>query len=72
MSENCNCPCMDCIEGRHCGELYWISAEASADGQEHQFECNEATPDDEYVDMGYERLDPDEDDPMPDDRDWYI
>lgn len=30
----CNCPCMDCIEGNHCGEEYDITGEMMGDETE--------------------------------------
>lgn len=32
----CNCPCMDCIEGQHCGAGDFVE---SFDGEGIQFEC---------------------------------
>lgn len=32
----CTCPCIDCIEGNHCGGEYWWPEEAGEDGPEPQ------------------------------------
>lgn len=29
----CTCPCIDCIEGRHCGGDYLVNNEGEADGE---------------------------------------
>jgi hypothetical protein len=29
--EECTCPCIDCIEGNHCGGQYWIEDESGED-----------------------------------------
>lgn len=32
----CTCPCLDCIEGNHCGGEYWYPEDAGEDGPEPQ------------------------------------
>lgn len=38
----CTCPCLGCIEGRHCGDGTYIDPGESHDGKEHWFECGYA------------------------------
>lgn len=43
----CSCPCMDCIEGRHCGEDYFFDG---LDGQPVRAQCEHPGPEDERED----------------------
>ena len=52
--KTCNCCCIDCIEGRHCGDIYHLIE--SDENQEMEGRCNDPTyyldlPIEEFVDI---------------------